>query len=79
MIQQIQKNFRGGIMDKIKKEFINKFLENASKLQLDEMFNKAVELETGKNNFVPYVPYYPREEKINPNDWMTITSTEVII
>jgi hypothetical protein len=25
------------------------------------------------------VPYYPREEKINPNDWMTITSTEVII
>jgi hypothetical protein len=65
-------------MDKLKKEFITKFLDNASKEQLNEIFNKVAELETGKNNFVPYIPYYPQKETIiNPHDWITITSTGV--
>lgn len=67
-------------MDKLKKDFIIKFLDKASETQLNEIFNKVVELETGKNNFVPYIPYYPRVypviEDINPI-WVTTTVTGV--
>lgn len=64
-------------MDKLKKGFITKFLESASKEQLNEIFNKVVELETGRTNFAPYIPYYPRIEEVYPIDWITTTVTGV--
>jgi uncharacterized protein YjdB len=73
----MQKSFRGEIMDKLKKEFITKFLESATEAQLNKVFAKVVDIELGNDVFTPYVPYYPNKEEVKSNDWVTVTSTGI--